>query len=102
MRDTKSQHDQKNEISDNQSQYHRSGQKLSRSKTVTPLSNYQSKPTTQNGQSTENWRADLKFEKFIMRMNRGTLPEEFYEDIDGKALAELYRRYQNIRFKRWQ
>ena len=35
-------------------------------------------------------------------MNRGTLPEEFYEDIDGKALAELYRRYQNIRFRRWQ
>ena len=73
---------------------------MNRSKTVTSLSNYQSKQSVQNGQSAENWRADLKFEKFVMRMNRGTLSEEFYEDIDGKTLIELYRRYQDIRYKR--
>ena len=100
LKDTKSQHDLRNDISENQSQLNRSRIRMTRSKTVTPLSSYQNKPYAQNGQNPENWGVDLKFERFIMRMNRGTLPEEFYEDIEGKLLIELYRRYQDIRLKR--
>ena len=33
-------------------------------------------------------------------MNRGTLSEEFYDDIDGKVLQELYKKYQDLLLKK--
>ena len=34
-----------------------------------------------------------------MRMNKGKLSEEFYEDIEGKILSELYNKYLDLLIK---